>query len=67
LYDKKTNQWQQVSPFPGKAVFGQAGGIIDNKILVFDGVGIDVHFNKRRSYSAQSACYHGGNKPTKSK
>ncbi|MFT6208898.1 MAG: hypothetical protein ACJA0T_002823 [Colwellia sp.] len=59
MCDTKTNQLQQASAFPGKAVFGQAGGIIDNKILVCDGVGIDVLFNKRRSYAAQRACYRG--------
>jgi N-acetylneuraminic acid mutarotase len=59
LYDTKTNQWQQASPFPGKAVFGHAGGIVDNQVLVCDGVGIDVHLKKRRSYAAQSACYRG--------
>ncbi|WP_241238911.1 galactose oxidase [Colwellia sp. Arc7-635] len=59
LYDTKTNQWQQASPFPGKAVFGHAGGIVDNNVLVCDGVGIDVHLKKRRSYAAQTACYRG--------
>jgi N-acetylneuraminic acid mutarotase len=59
LYDTKTNQWQQVSPFPGKAVFGHAGGIVDSTLLVCDGVGIDVHIKKRRSYAAESACYRG--------
>jgi len=59
LYDTKTNQWQQASPFPGKPVFGHAGGILDNKMLVCDGVSIDVHLNKRRSYAAQTACYRG--------
>ncbi len=59
LYDSKSNQWQQASPFPGKAVFGHAGGIIDNKLLVCDGVRIDVHLNERRSYAAEVACYRG--------
>lgn len=59
LYDSQTNQWQQASPFPGKAVFGQAGGIIGNKLLVCDGVRVDVHLNKRRSYEAEAACYRG--------
>tara|TARA_R110002074_G_scaffold63785_1_gene152635 strand:+ start:193 stop:1269 length:1077 start_codon:yes stop_codon:yes gene_type:complete len=59
LYDSQTDQWQQASPFPGKAVFGQAGGIIDNKLLICDGVRIDVHLNERRSYSAEAACYRG--------
>lgn len=59
MYDTKTNQWQQASPFPGKAVFGHAGGIVDNNMLICDGVGIDVHLNKRRSYAAEAACYRG--------
>ena len=59
LYDSQTDQWQQASPFPGKAVFGHAGGIVENTLLVCDGVRIDVHLNKRRSYSAESACYRG--------
>ena len=59
LYDTQTNQWQQASPFPGKAVFGHAGGIIDNKLLICDGVRIDVHLNERRSYAAEAACYRG--------
>ena len=68
LYDTKTNTWQQASPFPGKAVFGHAGGIVDNTLLVCDGVRVDVHINKRRSYAAESACYKGEinpNKPSK--
>ena len=59
LYDSKTNQWQQASPFPGKAVFGHAGGIVGNILLICDGVRVDVHLNKGRSYAAESACYRG--------
>ena len=59
VYDTKTDKWQQASPFPGKAVFGHAGGIVDNTILVCDGVRVDVHLNKRRSYAAETACYRG--------
>lgn len=59
MYDTTTNQWQQASPFPGKAAFGHAGGIVDNTMLICDGVRIDVHLNKRRSYAAEAACYRG--------
>lgn len=59
VYDTKTNQWQQASPFPGKAVFGHAGGIVDSTLLICDGVRVDVHLNKRRSYAAENACYRG--------
>jgi len=59
IYDIKTNIWQQASPFPGKAVFGHAGAIIDNTMVVCDGVRIDVHKNKRRTYAAEPKCYLG--------
>lgn len=59
VYDSKMDQWQQASPFPGKPVFGHAGGIIDNILVVCDGVRVDVHLNKRRSYAAENACYRG--------
>jgi N-acetylneuraminic acid mutarotase len=59
LYDVETNTWQQASPFPGKPVFGQAGGIVGHTLVVCDGVRIDVHLNKRRSYAAEASCYLG--------
>jgi len=59
VYDTKTDTWQQASPFPGRAVFGHAGAIVDNSILICDGVRIDVHKNKRRTYAAEPACYLG--------
>ena len=68
LYDIKTDTWQQASPFPGKPVFGHAGGIVGNTLVICDGVRVDVHINKRRSYAAEASCYLGKidkKKPTK--
>lgn len=59
VYDIQTNSWSQASPFPGKPVFGQAGAIINNKLMVCDGVKIDFHFDKRRSYAPEPACFLG--------
>lgn len=59
VYDSKTDTWQQASPFPGASVFGQAGAIVDNKIVVCDGVKVDYHLDKRRTFSAEAACYIG--------
>ena len=59
VYDVKTNTWQQASPFPGRPVFGQAGAISNNQMIICDGVRVDVHLRKRRSYAAESACYVG--------
>jgi len=65
LFDTQTNQWQQASPFPGKPVFGHAGGIVENTLVICDGVRVDVHLTKRRSYAAESACYRGEINPKK--
>ncbi len=59
VYDVLKNTWQQASPFPGEPVFGHAGGIIDNKILVCDGVGIKSAVQKRRTFTSVPACYLG--------
>jgi N-acetylneuraminic acid mutarotase len=59
VYDTKTNTWQQASPFIGKPVFGQAGAISNNIMLVCDGVSIKAHKNKRRSYQGIAQCYKG--------
>ncbi|WP_166425251.1 galactose oxidase [Paraglaciecola sp. 20A4] len=59
IYDVKTDTWQQGSPFLGQPVFGHAGAIVAEDILLCDGVKVDVQPDKRRTFSAQRACYHG--------
>jgi len=59
VYDIKTNSWQQASPFLGKPVFGHAGGISGNQMLVCDGVSVDAQPDKRRTFSQVQACYSG--------
>lgn len=59
VYDTKTNTWTQASPFLGQPVFGQAGGIVDNKILICDGVKVLPLPDRRRTFKAETACYSG--------
>lgn len=59
IYDTQLNTWQQGTPFPGKPVFGQAGGIVNNKMLICDGVKVQFHIDKRRTFKAEPACYLG--------
>ena len=59
IYDVKTDTWQQGSPFLGKPVFGHAAAIVSNNILLCDGVKVDAQPDKRRTFSAEPACYHG--------
>jgi len=59
VYDTQTGQWQQASPFLGNPVFGHAGGIVNNTMVICDGVSVTPHSNKRRSFVAETACFKG--------
>ncbi len=59
IYDTVENTWQQASPFLGKPVFGHAGGIVNNIMVICDGVSVVPHENKRRSFAAETACFRG--------
>jgi len=37
VYDIEKNTWSQATPFPGSPVFGHAGGVADNAIVIVDG------------------------------
>lgn len=38
LYDTQTNSWSHATPYPGPPVFGHAGGIVGNTMILSDGV-----------------------------
>ncbi|MBT3133523.1 galactose oxidase [Alteromonas sp. ALT199] len=59
VYDTQIDQWQQASPFLGNPVFGQAGGIVNNVMVICDGVSVTPHSDKRRSFAAETACFKG--------
>ena len=56
VLDTHTKRWFFATPFPGKTVFGHAAGIVDNKMVVVDGVKVAAIKNGRRQYkmAAQS-------------
>lgn len=59
VYDTQTNRWQQASPFLGEAVFGQAGAISNNVMVVCDGVKTVANPDKRRSFAEVAQCLKG--------
>ncbi|MCY7295288.1 Kelch repeat-containing protein [Alteromonas sp. a30] len=59
MYNVETNQWRQASPFLGEPVFGHAGGIWGNNLLVCDGVKVKAQHLVRRTFSSVAACYSG--------
>ncbi|MFK7886760.1 MAG: Kelch repeat-containing protein [Gammaproteobacteria bacterium] len=58
VYDTQEDVWFQATPFPGRAVFGQAGGIAGNTLVVCGGV--YVHSTTgAREFKAEQACLRG--------
>lgn len=59
VFDNFTQRWSQATPFPGKPVFGLAGAMADNQMLVCDGVALQYYADKKREYKSEPACYLG--------
>lgn len=57
-YDIKTDSWAQATPWPGSPVFGHAGAIIDEQLLVCDGVSVS-NVSLPRRFLASSECFLG--------
>lgn len=58
LYDTETDSWRQATPWPGPAVFGHAGGIVGDTMIVADGVKIAT-IRTGRSFVASSVALKG--------
>lgn len=59
LFDNFTQRWSQATPFPGKPVFGLAGAIAANHLVVCDGVTLDYPKGAPRQLSRSAACWAG--------
>ncbi len=59
VYDTKTDTWEQASPIPAPAVFGQAVAMSGNKIVLCDGVKVQANIGKRRNYQSSPVCLFG--------
>ncbi|QDP03051.1 Kelch repeat-containing protein [Thalassotalea sp. PS06] len=59
IYDIVTDTWQQGSPFLGQAVFGQAGAISGEQMIICDGVKVVPREMQRRVYAAVAQCLIG--------
>ena len=58
-YDAVEDIWDQATPVPGRAVFGHAGGIVDNTMVYCDGVTIAPHRDRKRDFVANEECFVG--------
>jgi len=57
VYDVEKDSWTQATPFPGTPVFGPAGGITDENIVVVDGAKTGPAGGPR--YVASDECWLG--------
>jgi len=57
VYDIEKNTWSQATPFPGTPVFGLAGGLADETIVVVDGAKKNTGAGAR--YVASDDCWMG--------
>lgn len=58
VYDSKENVWFKATPYPAPAVFGHAGGIIANKMVICDGVKV-VMTGKDKKFVSSPVCMQG--------
>lgn len=58
-YDTMQDRWDQATPTPGPAVFGHAGGIVDDRIVYCDGVAIAPRADARREFVLVDDCLQG--------
>lgn len=59
LFDNYTQRWSQATPFPGNPVFGLAGAMLNNKMLLCDGVTLQYYTDRKREFVSEPACYLG--------
>lgn len=59
VYDTKQNSWQQATPIPAPAVFGQTVAMVGNELVLCDGVKVSAQLNARRQYAPSPECLYG--------
>ena len=59
LYDTQFDTWSMATEFPGKPVFGHAGGLANNSMIITDGVAVAGLVNGRRKFAATPFAWRG--------
>ncbi|MEO9467367.1 hypothetical protein [Parasphingorhabdus sp.] len=59
LYDTRTDGWTQATAFPGKPVFGHAGGMVGNSMIISDGVAVAGLVDGKRKFVAAPFTWRG--------
>ncbi len=59
LYDTQSDSWSMATEFPGKPVFGHAGGLADNSMIITDGVAVAGLVDGKRKFAAAPFSWRG--------
>lgn len=60
LYDTQFDTWSEATEFPGKPVFGHAGGLANNSMIIADGVAVaDELVDGKRKFVAAKLTWRG--------
>lgn len=65
IFDTVSNQWQAATDFPGEPVFGHAGGLVGDELLVCDGVTAHRDAAGQGVFALTDACFRGRLDPAK--
>ena len=60
VYDTVEDRWSQATPYPGPALFGHAGGLGGNHLVICDGVKVvPLAEEGKRDFVISDQCYQG--------
>lgn len=59
VFDTETDTWERATDYPGSPVFGHAGGLSGNKMIVADGVAVFHNADEPKLYGATNEVYMG--------
>jgi len=59
IWDAQDNAWRQAEPWPGAPVFGHAGGITGNRLVICGGAKIEYPADGPRRFVASNECWLG--------
>jgi N-acetylneuraminic acid mutarotase len=59
VLDTLSKKWFFATPYPGASVFGHAAGIVDNQLVVVDGVKVVGFKNNQRQFELSKSAFQG--------
>ncbi len=59
IYDTRTKVWSSGAPWPGPPVFGHAGGLVHDVMVICDGVTAIKGANGKNRFAINNGCWRG--------